>query len=355
MRFDIKPVFCFFISAALLSGCSEHTSISSICEKDKKDNYILKWEVFPERDSARLEIFASDNDSIFSRNPVRTMYVNDYIAVINPDKDVVREFFKLKVGRTTSGIISNRAFEMDSIQNLRDAGGYFTRANNQVRWGKIYRSGHLARLSPNDEAILNSLRIKTVIDMRSERQSERNPDTFKGKNYISLPIDVNNFDQEISRQIFQGRFLKGDAHIYTQDCYRNIIDKYPVQYAQFFDILTDESNYPVLFHCGYGKDRTGLASYFLLKALDVPDDVIEEDFLLSNKHIDRLRMMKGLKDLPESMLEAITTLGTADLSQLKYAISCMKKKSGSVEDYMQKELNITPEKKARLKEILLYN
>lgn len=354
MKIDIKHICCLFMSV-LLGGCTEHTSISFSCEKDKKDNYVLKWEVFPEKDSAKLEIFASDNDSVFSKSPTKTMHVNDYIAILNPAEDVVREFFKLKVGRTTSGIISNRVFEMDSVQNFRDAGGYFTKSNKQVRWGKIYRSGSLSRLTERDSYILNGLQIRTVVDLRSDRHAERSPDLFTAQNYISLPINVNNFDQEVKTQILEGRFLKGDAHIYTQDCYRVIVDKYAEQFARFLDILSDENNYPVIFHCGYGKDRTGLAAYFLLKALDVSDDTIEEDFLLSNQGIDRMVIMKEGEGLPESMRDAITMLSTADLSQLKYAISCMKKKSGSVEDYMQKELKLTSDKKAKLKEILLYN
>jgi protein-tyrosine phosphatase len=104
-----------------------------------------------------------------------------------------------------------------------------------------------------------------------------------------------------------------------------------------------------------GKDRTGLAAYFLLKALDIPNDVIEDDFLLSNECINKYLLVNGGENaLSEKMQEAMTMIAKSDASQLRFAISCMKKKSGSVDAYMTKELNLTFEKRTNLKRILLY-
>jgi len=354
MKLDFTLFGCL-MAVFILGSCAEHTSISFMCEKDQKDNYIVKWEVFPEKDSVKIEIFSSDNDSTFPKVPARTTFVNDYIAILSPEKDKVREFFKLKVGRTMSGVITNRVFDLDSIRNFRDMGGYFTRGDKQLKWGKVYRSGNLSRITEQDKHILESLGIKTVVDLRSDKQTDKRPNMFVPNNYVALPISVNNFDQAVRTQILEGRFLKGDALIYTQDCYRVIIDSYAEQFAAFFDVLANEENYPVLFHCGYGKDRTGLAAYFLLKALDVPTDVIEDDYLMSNEGLDKLHLVEGRSELPVSMQDAIAMLSTADLSQLRYAISCMKKKSGSVEDYMIKELKLTHDKRDKLRQILLYS
>ncbi|GAB6013211.1 tyrosine-protein phosphatase [Viscerimonas tarda] len=345
---------CIF-STLLFCNCSDNTSISFSCEKDRMNDYILKWEVFPEKNDAQIDIFCSDNDSLFPREPLVRKPLNDYVAIIESQDDAFRNFFKLKVGKTSSGIITNRRFEMDSVQNLRDLGGYFTSDNHQVRWGKIYRSGTLARITGNDNNTLQSLHIKTVIDFRDTSQVKNISDSYAAVNRINIPINACSFNPGIKRRIIEGSFLKGDAIIHTQDCYRDIIEHYPQQYSRFFDVLCDESNYPVLFHCELGKDRTGLAAYFLLKALDIPTDVVEEDFLLSNEGIDKFRMIKGEEELSEKTQEAMTMIFKADVSQLRYAIYCMKKKSGSVEEYMTKELNLTHRKKDKLKSILLYN
>ncbi|MDR1810249.1 MAG: tyrosine-protein phosphatase [Prevotella sp.] len=346
---------CAFGALLTLGACADATSISFSCEKDKQGNYILKWEVSPEKDNAQINIFCSDNDSIFPNEAYESRPQNDYVAVITPTKGAFRSYFMLKTGKTLSGIITNRRFEMDSIQNFRDLGGYFTDDGKQMRWGKIYRCGSLARTSKKDSAILSALRIATVIDFRDSRLQQNFPDLYDKAYHVNLPINANIYDPEVKQRIIKGSFFKGDAIIHTQDCYRNILEDYSEQFRSFFDILCDEANYPVVFHCGLGKDKTGLAAFFLLKALDIPSNVIEDDFLLSNECIDKCQLVNNEeKELSEKMQEAMTMIAKADHSQLTFAISCMKKECGSVETYMTKKLNLTAEKRNKLKKILLY-
>lgn len=338
-------------------SCADNTQISFFCEKDKKDNYIIKWEIFPDYRSehAKIEIFSSDNDSVFPKTPAFTTPANEYITVVPPTGDVFREFFRLKLDKSYSGIISNRLFRLTNVENFRDLGGYLTKDNKQVRWGKIYRSGSFSNPAAGDTSLLSELKIKTVIDLRRVKQVEQKPDILpRNINYINLPIDVNYFNTDIKEKILEGHFLKGDAIIYTQDCYRKIIEEHTEEYARLFNILLEEDNYPVLIHCGWGKDRTGLAAYFILNALGIPSSSIEYDFLYSNRGINRSKAFQNANDMPESIQEAVTMLITADISLLRYAASCIKKKNGSIEEYMTKELKLTPQKRERLKEILLY-
>ena len=53
-----------------LYNCSSKPSITALCETDKKGNYILKWEIYPETDNLPIEIFISDNDSVFPVNAI---------------------------------------------------------------------------------------------------------------------------------------------------------------------------------------------------------------------------------------------------------------------------------------------
>lgn len=355
--FYLRTLISVIILSGITIGCTETTQISFFCDIDSKNNYIVKWEVFPEKkDQVNIDIFRSNNDSVFPKDPSLTVPVNNFICAIAPDKNTFREYFRLRIDKSYSGIITNRFFNTKNIYNLRDIGGYFTQNNEQVKWGKIYRSGDIATPSPEDNEILDSLKIKTVVDFRESMMVMSRPDRLNENiNYIALPVNVNNFDADVHSKILNGQFLKGDAIIYTQDCYRNIIDKYNEQYSKFFDILCDENNYPILFHCGWGKDRTGVAAYFILKVLNVNLKDIEDDYLLSNTGIDRSTILENAQIYPETVQEAITMLSTSDISYLKYAISCMRKKHGSVDEYMKEELNLTPQKISKLKNILLYN
>lgn len=338
----------------LFYGCASAPSVTVLCERDNQKNYILKWEIYPEVDNTPVEIFVSDNDSVFPSTPQLVANSNDYIAIIKRDSlDLEqRKFFRVSVAGARSKTISNRFFELDSIQNFRDIGGYVTNDNNHVKWGKIFRSGTLLKMTGSDSAELNSLNVKSIIDLRSSDVKINSIDRYSQIKHIRIPIAHNGY-ASINKKVFDGHFLKGDAIIYTQDTYKDIINNYTKEFAQFFDYLCDENNYPILYLCYFGKDQSGLATYFLLKALDVPTDELEDEYMASEKGIDRNKLYNGADSLSESRQEALTMLTSTDLSYLRYAISCMRDKSGSVDEYMLKELKITPEKRKKLQSILL--
>lgn len=354
MHIKLK-LFACIAGLATLYNCTSKPTVTALCERDVKGNYILKWEIFPEVDNTAAEIFISDNDSVFPNSPSMIVNSNDYIAVINNESDSVskRKFFKLKVAGTMSNIITNRFFELDSIQNFRDIGGYTTTDNQTIRWGKIFRSGSFNRMTTHDSMELARLGIKTVIDLRSEDVKRKVLDKFTCANNIRIPVSMKGYGS-ISQKVMDGQFLRGDAIIYTQDTYKDMVNNFASEYAQFFDYLCDENNYPIAFHCYLGKDQSGLATYFLLRALDVPMDIIEDDYMGSAIGIDRTKLVRDADSLSESRQEALTMLTKTDLSYLKYGISCIREKSGSIEDYMLNELRLTPEKRKKLKEILLH-
>ena len=49
-----------------------------------------------------------------------------------------------------------------------------------------------------------------------------------------------------------------------------------------FEILADESNYPLVFHCSIGTDRTGFIAYLIGGLLGVGQEELEREFLFSN-------------------------------------------------------------------------
>jgi protein-tyrosine phosphatase len=66
------------------------------------------------------------------------------------------------------------------------------------------------------------------------------------------------------------------------------------------DTVGDAPALPVLLHCTSGKDRTGVAVAVLLCALGVPQDVIVEEYLLSDGGVERAwieRALAGVGDV----------------------------------------------------------
>lgn len=347
---SIINIFFLFI---LYSCSDEKRAIYVLCDKGVSGEYELRWEIYPEPDNTPIHIFSSNNDSLFPLEPSSVANSDDYIAVMNIPDTSSRQFFKVKVNKCYSGIISNRFFDFDSIQNFRDIGGYYTTNNRQVRWGKLFRSGNLKRITRKDSIELEKLHVRTFIDLRARDASFEDVNPIHIDNYYRLPIGYNSFEN-ITKRIQQNHFMRGDAVIYTQDLYKDIIENSSNELATFFDYLCDESNYPVVYWCFFGKDQAGLATYFILRALDIPSETIEEDYMASNKGIKKPRLMKGIDTLSEAGQEALTLISNTDVAYLHYALSCIRKRNGSVENYMLNELKLTPEKRKKLQDILLY-
>ena len=66
---------------------------------------------------------------------------------------------------------------------------------------------------------------------------------------------------------------------------RNSIDVCTWEVKQFFEVLADERNYPVLVHCTQGKDRTGLTILMALLLMSVPLEAAEHDYMLSQQEL----------------------------------------------------------------------
>jgi protein-tyrosine phosphatase len=110
------------------------------------------------------------------------------------------------------------------------------------------------------------------------------------------------------------------------DVYITMVNDNQREYKEFFNILAHTHHLPVLFHCAAGKDRTGLASLFLLTALGVDMKLILEDYYstnihnleYSNKIIEKINemglngeLMRPMMEVREEYLNA--ALGEIDL------------------------------------------
>ena len=351
MKYIYKIIFLFF--ASLLMGCMSTIKIASVVEKNTDGNFLLKWEVSPDVEG-KIDIYSAMTDtSLKNFIPVRTKLVEDQFALLNPSGSGLREFFILKTSGVTSGIVSNRFIDMDNILNFRDLGGYFTNNENQLKWGRIYRSGHLSNSNLYDQEKLKKLGIKTIIDFRTDKDRKAHP-YFVNIPKINIPIESGDFS-DIKELLINENFTRSETILYIQKSYKEIVDKNADKYAEMFDILLDKNNYPILISSHLGKDRTGIASALLLYALGVPEYIIEEDYLASNKYIDPKKTISFSEPLPESLQEAMTALFSANNAYLNYAFDYIKQTHGSIDNYLEKEVRVSKGKMIILRKLMLYN
>ena len=66
-----------------------------------------------------------------------------------------------------------RHIALDGQSNFRDLGGYKTADGHSVKWGQVYRSGELPKLSDADLERLEELKINTVVSFLTEAEIKR--------------------------------------------------------------------------------------------------------------------------------------------------------------------------------------
>ena len=352
MRFINNTLF--LILASLLStSCVSTIKIASVVEKNTDGDFLLKWEVSPDVEG-KIDIYSAMTDtSIRNFSAVRTKLVEDQFALFNPSGSGLREFFILKTSGVTSGIISNRTIDMDNVLNFRDLGGYFTSDEKQLKWGRIYRSGHLSNSNLFDQEKLKRLGIKTIIDFRTEEDRKAHP-YFINVPKINIPIipgDIHNFKDKLLNE----GLTRSETILHMQEAYKEMLENNADKYAEMFDVLLDKNNYPIVLTSFLGKDRVGVASALLLYALGVPEYVIEEDYMASNKYIDPKKTLSYSGTLPESLQESVTALFSANNAYLNSAFDYIKEQYGSIDNYLEKKVRVSKGKIIILRKLMIYN
>jgi len=328
--------------------------ITSVVEKDPEGDFLLKWEVSPDQEG-NIDIYSSLTDSsLTSFTPVTSRKITDQVMKLNPTGFGLREYFILRTGGVYLGVVVNRYIDMNQIKNFRDIGGYFTTDNRQMKWGEIYRSGNLSNATLYDQEKIRRLKIRTVIDFRSERTARRYPILLHPSiRKIALPLKPMDAEK-LDEQLKDVHFDRSDAIRYVQEEYVNIVENHKKQFGELFDILTNYSNYPILLSGSLGKDGVGLATYLILYAIGVPKSSLEEDYMLSNQLIDPAKGEIDAGNLTEPLQEAVTAMLSVNPAYLNFAIDHIRLKYGSVDNYLEKELRVTPGKRSLLRKYLLY-
>ncbi|MDR1527186.1 MAG: tyrosine-protein phosphatase [Dysgonamonadaceae bacterium] len=347
-----KKVLFLFLYLTLVIGCtSEEPKISAACELMPNGTYLIKWETFPPMEG-RVKVYESNRpDSFDLTYPVFEQNIQTgYRSVLS--SMLLRPYFKLVFNRKYSTIVSGRTVPTQGIFNFRDLGGYYTRDNRQIRWGKIYRSGSLGMATGYDRRILAGLHLKTLIDFRTEQESFYYPNKFKTPQVYNLPLRGNGhdifFDEILSRKMHLTDILD-----YDRDVFSFMLENNTDYFIRMFDVLLDEKNYPVVISCFLGKDRTAIASALILAALDVKEETIYEDYLLSNTLIDYHALVRNADSYTFDIQQAITALYSAHTETIRHAFAVIRTNYGSIHNYMEKELHLTTKKREKLKSILL--
>lgn len=254
-----------------------------------------------------------------------------------------RTYYYLQTKEGTA-LLAERHLPIAGAYNFRDLGGIRNKDGKFTKWGKIFRSDDLHRLTETDASYLGSIPLISIVDFRSPQEIEAAPDTFpstvkKDYAYCITPgnLRIDSIQQMQPSQV-DSMMIQMNVAFVTDTTYSN-------RYKDFFKLLQNEEHVPLAFHCTAGKDRTGMASALVLYALNVDDERIMEDYMASNKYLeDKYGDIK--KEYP-----ALKSLFEVKPEFLHAGIDRIKKDHGSVENFLKNVLGVDIEK---FRELYLY-
>lgn len=258
-------------------------------------NLYAKWDDFKPINNTLMwksNAAVSSYDVVVSLNPELTEAVyeakgltSDSYTMENPFANT--HYYWQVTAHTNNGAVKSSIFDFYSgdhkrtvniptISNTRDIGG-FTGQYGTMKQGLIYRSGRLDDISDECQAALAQLDIQTDLDLRNKGEGLKNPAGLPKYYLTTLQSYFNDFREENRPATIEA-----------------------------VRIFTDPSNYPVIFHCAIGRDRTGTLGIILQALAGATKEYIIHDYYTSMWSVTGA-YQKSLEDLNYSIVDQTLT------------------------------------------------
>ena len=237
-----------------------------------------------------------------------------------------------------------RLLPVEGGYNFREMGGIKTKDGKLIQYGKLIRSDELAYLTDADLQYLSSFPLISIVDFRTEEEVAAAPDKRPAslQNYYAYSINPGNIQSSTLKSF--GEVTGEQVILFMENMYISLVSDsaHIAIYRQFFALLQDESQLPLIFHCSAGKDRTGLAAAFFLTVLGVDEETIMANYIASNKYLE------GKYDEYVNKNTALRPFFEVHPSYLKAAFKTIDEKYGSMEQFLVKELEIDIDKMKKI-------
>lgn len=220
-----------------------------------------------------------------------------------------------------------RRLELAGSFNFRDLGGYETSDGKTLRWRKLFRADALHRLTPEDINQLRDIGLTTVIDLRSNGELETDG--------IGSLFDHNVRHRHVPFHANPTPRSEEEMRVDLFTLYQRMLEQAQPCVQEVFLTLAETDNYPAVFHCAAGKDRTGMIGGLLLSALGVPESEIIADYALTETYMaDRLEAMRNSPEFKERYANIDPSWMRAEPTTMANTLAFIKTGHGSVQEFL---------------------
>ena len=241
----------------------------------------------------------------------------------------------------------SRYLPLPGTTNFRDLGGYIGHQGRPVRWRMLFRSDHLAGLTPEGVQELAALGVQRSADFRGVQERTLDAYALPGVTTHALTVEPTVVQKALALVHSGGRLSVPDTVALMQETYRHFVRDNAAQFAQLSELLLAEQT-PTVFHCTAGKDRTGWAAALILEALGVARSDIEYDYLLTNQYYQRPPAMaaRAAQSVPQEILHVLWRVQPAFLDS---AYALVAQEYGGMSTYLREVMRLDDAAQAALR------
>jgi len=193
-------------------------------------------------------------------------------------------------GRTAH---DERWLVLEGAYNVRDLGGLPTLDGRRVRTGRLFRGDSLDGCSAGDiEVLRDRVGIRRTIDMR-QKARRRGP---LGPTVDLVPVPLAQ-DLWVPAEVVNDPSGEGLVTLYLQ-----FLNGSRMQTAAVIRTVAEHCNEPQLFHCTVGKDRTGVVAALIQLLLGVSEDLVVEDYALTDSRVPAIVERLRATDYPVELV-----------------------------------------------------
>jgi protein-tyrosine phosphatase len=286
------------------------------------------------------------------------------VLTVRLDDEADRRYVHLFVPGEGFVVGAERLVPLVGTYNFRDIGGYPVGGGGFVRWGRVFRSDHLADLTTEDLDRLRQLGVRSVVDVRGPHEHKVAPSALLDGGAIDR-FDWAIGDGAVAGVPLNEQVQNATINAFTVEdmtaLYLDILDGHADVFARILDLVAKAEDagsgppHAVVYHCTAGKDRTGLATVLLLELLGVDEPTILDDFELTNRYRSLRRVEEVRPELDERGIDIdrFLPLFTAQRPAMAAALVATRAEHGTFERYLVERGGLDPGVPERLRERLL--
>lgn len=230
-------------------------------------------------------------------------------------------------------MLRSRDLLWDGLLNVRDLGGHPLDGGGETRFGRIVRADTVRRLSDDGWRALLDYGIRTIVDLRTDTELQADPPAELPVSVVHVPFLED--DPEAFEEVERVASRLPDYAAATRAVYLIFLERFHANVAAALTTIAEAPEGGVVVHCMGGKDRTGLATAFLLRMAGVAIADIAADYARSEERL-KPRHDRWLAEAEtEAERERLRRIAATPAAAMVGVLEELERRYGTVEGYLR--------------------